>query len=140
MSRAIGRRGLVGPGASLLLLAGAAMKAAPPAEAAGSPDAELLRVCAEFDALERQYVALHGVETIEEEHANEPLINVVSARQQHLLDRLCELRATTMQGLRAKAETLANWDPTSTDEDPGRYWDDRMVASLVCDILAQAGA
>ncbi len=72
-------------------------------------DAELIAVCAEFDACERQTCIIHGTGpdcVVDDDEAN-----VVSAplftRMHVLLDRMDELRATTPAGIQARAHSLA---------------------------------
>ena len=67
------------------------------AEPAPHPDAELIAVCAEFDACDRQTCIIHGTGpdcVVDDDEAN-----VVSApiftRMHVLLDRMDELRATS---------------------------------------------
>ena len=73
------------------------------------PDAELIAVCAEFDACERQTSIIHGSGpdcVIDDDEAR-----LVSApffdRMRVLLDRMDGLRATTSAGIQARAHCLA---------------------------------
>ena len=74
-----------------------------------SPDTELITVCAEFDAHERQTSIIHGtgpdcvVDDDEADVASAPFY----ARMHVLLGRMEELRATTPAGIQARAHSLA---------------------------------
>ncbi len=76
---------------------------------APSADADLIAVCAEFDAYERRTCIIHGtgpdciVDDAEANVASAPLF----ARMHLLLDRMDELRATTPAGIQARAHSLA---------------------------------
>lgn len=103
-----------------------------------SPDAALLRLCAEFDALERQYQALFvgaNAEGDDAEERRKPAEDAIAALQGPLLDRICALRATTPEGWRARAGTLALYAPHIARHDPGDHVDSRMVGALLRDLL-----
>ena len=70
-----------------------------------SSDTELIAVCAEFDA------------------------------QSPLVDRMCKLRATTMEGDRARACSLALWDAELMKDGPGDTGE-CLTAAIVRDLLA----
>ena len=73
------------------------------------PDADLIGVCAEFDACERQTSIIHGsgpdcvTDDADAHAASTPLYD----RMAILLDRMDELRATTPAGIQARAHSLA---------------------------------
>ena len=70
------------------------------AEPVVQPDAELLAACAEFDALERAYLATFtGFKAgSPEEDAAEAEQERLHADQEPLVDRICDLRAVTREG------------------------------------------
>lgn len=109
-----------------------------------SPDAELIRLCAECDALQTRVDATYAVPVDEgltcaqevarekaRDIANEPL----HAAQDPLLERICELRATTPEGRAARAHTLIAWD-----KDPcwvgAECWNDQLIGAIVRDTVA----
>ena len=105
------RRRLIA-GSSAALLAGAVLATSSHSEtkfpAASGDDAEILRVLAEWQPLQRRYhvISDHTAEMdpIPAEIAHE-LSHVVGA-QHDLAEVMADLRATTFEGLRAKATVL----------------------------------
>jgi hypothetical protein len=105
------RRRLIA-GSSAALLAGAALATSSHAEtrfpAASGDDAEILRLLAEWLPLQRRYFVLSDrtaeMDLIPAEIARE-LSHVVTA-QHDLAEEMADLRATTFEGLRAKATVL----------------------------------
>ncbi len=77
-----------------------------------SPDAKLLAACAEFDTLERAYLATYvpGVDDGPEWDAAEAERDRLADAQEPLAGRICELRAVTRKGQVARARSLALWD------------------------------
>ena len=72
-------------------------------------DAELIAVCCEFDACERQTAIIHGTGpdcVVDDDEAN-AVSAPIFARMHVLLDRMDELRATTPAGIQARAHCLA---------------------------------
>ena len=72
-------------------------------------DAELIAVCAEFDAYERQTCIIHGTgpECVVDDDEASVVSAPIFARMHVLLDRMDELRATTPAGIQARAHCLA---------------------------------
>ncbi len=118
------RRHLIG-GTILAAACGAAFAGAVvlpnPGEAfavVASPDAELVRLCAECDALQRQIDALFDEEATPLPHAQQlvlerardRVVEPLRVQQDPLLARIVEMRATTLQAHVARARTLAGWD------------------------------
>ena len=111
-----------------------AMMAAP-AEACAHPDAALLEVCRQYDALTDKIRAFYeGPNRIEDDRQRMAAIDPYATRQEELLEDLTYLRATTLEGLQARARTLAKWCPDIWTE-----WtegmDDMMVLAIVRDLL-----
>jgi hypothetical protein len=130
------RRSALGFGAAAIV-AGLAT----PAIAGGpDPDGELIALCAEFDALERGIKAYYpgGAKYIlcdaERDNATAPL----DQEQRGLIDRMCELRASTLNGIRARARTLVLWaaDEAEGAECKSNCLDDRMRAAISRDLIA----
>ncbi len=102
-----------------------------------SPDAELLEACAEFDRLRRAYINCGGdyePGSLEDEAA-EIDRDCLSAAQEPLVGRICELRAVTHEGQVARARSLALWDAellTPGGGDTGMC----LTAAIVRDLLA----
>jgi hypothetical protein len=71
------------------------------------PDAELIAACAAFDALERQRSnVFHGPEAITDEAPRLTLFAFIQEMQEPILNRVCSLRATTLEGYFARARTV----------------------------------
>jgi hypothetical protein len=107
-----------------------------------SPDAELLEACAEFDALEHRINDLYskGATPIEDDNERNKAIQPFTRRQSELIDRICT-RATTREGLLARARSLTIWAPDLLkNHTPHACWDNRMVATLLRDLLGSAQA
>ncbi|MBX6745235.1 MAG: hypothetical protein IRY87_24635 [Acetobacteraceae bacterium] len=127
-----------------LLAAAAALPVAgiPAAATAASPNAELLRLCAELEAVEAVRAPL------EDEQSNtrcddpryrelEELLREPTARWRDLFDQITQTPARTLEGMQAKAKVvLEQWnfwaDGSPMLEDPH----DGMVWSLLNDLLA----
>lgn len=132
----INRRTLIAGGSVLAA-------AAPAAAAAASPDAELIRLCAEMVALDRRLCGItremaDKVDGPEEERlyqAARPLVAPLRA----LVDQIARIPARTPGGFQAKAEAARHDMAGDADEenkpmDP----DDALVWSLVEDLLRRA--
>jgi hypothetical protein len=129
----VSRRRLAVGGVSLLGLAGAiAVAQAAPVH----PDTELMALCAAFEETEARWVAIcdaAGSDDIDD--------HVVSAEQNALLDRMDALRATTIDGISARARTLAvvgghgEWSLDVSHETPHG----RLVIGLLRDVLLLNG-
>ncbi len=76
------------------------------------PDAELLKVCAAFDALERQYLATDFGQPSRSPKgaAAEAERDRLHNAQRPLVNRMCQLRAVTREGHAARARSYALWD------------------------------
>jgi hypothetical protein len=106
---------------------------APPAPP-DHPDAPLLQILAQFDAIEREYKALFPGQSnaIEDDDRRNARIAPLAARQAALIPTICSYRAQTAEGIVARAASLARWDTDLTPEGP-------MLAALLRDAAALAG-
>ena len=89
---------------------------------------------AEFDAVEHRRNAMFDDDTLTDE-AN----TAIREEQAPLVDRLCNLQAVTIEGMRARARSLVLYD----DEVLERrtiYTNDRLVAAVLRDLIGEAGA
>ena len=107
------------------------------------PDAELLDACAAFDALERAYIATSGEWSAgsPEALASDAERRQIVAAQGPLVERICELRAVTRDGLVARARSLALWE----GDDPlgdidGSQVNERLLGAVLRDLLAGSAA
>jgi hypothetical protein len=99
------RRNLLSAGPALIGLAGAGLAAA---AAAPNPDADLLAVCAEFNACDlRQRAIYDGPNAIEDDGKAGQAAAPIFARMDALLDRMEHLWAATSVGIAARAGSLA---------------------------------
>ncbi len=146
------RRRVLG-GAILAALTGGAFGAAivfpNPGEAvpaATSPDAELIRLCAECDALQAKADALWTgnrtqVMTVAQSQAFEAAREVDQQpfldAQDPLLECIVALRATTRQGQVARVQTLLGWDKDPIWTHDG-CWNSQLIGAIVRDLVGAA--
>ena len=117
-------------GVPAALLAGAV--AAPTLLAAAHPDAELIRLCAEFDALEIQHEAFfEGPTRIDDDEDRDVALEPIETAQKALLDRICHLPICTLDGARALASTYLLYIAKQADQLPTQYWDQRFERAIV---------
>ena len=143
-----GRRAALG-------LFGAALATVAPAVAAGnpsacgllpvaaSPDAELIRLCDAFNALEAKIIAAYsdGPDRIEDDRERDDFLEPIRAGQDDLLCQIEAIRATTLQGVVARAAMFAAWaDDILADWAESTAYDDRMLLALVRDAVALSGS
>ncbi len=133
------RRGLLGGAAASLAATpvGAPGNVVVPPAADHHADAELIAVCAEFDAIERHINSHYagGSRKIEDDEERDAAIAPFQEAQAPLLERIIALRATTLDGFMARARTLALWDLDAMRQiGPGHYLEDRMLAALLRDM------
>ncbi len=132
------RRLLAAATPAVLALSGAAV-AAPTAH---NPDAELIGLCADFDALERKIDALfEGVSALEFDVADAAAC-VIEVDQRRLLDSICALTPATDEGCKAVARSLALLSPDYGDPAayPAATMDERLVNTLARGMMGRAGA
>jgi len=134
------RRKLLTAPAALALsstAAGAVQAAAP------SPDADLIALCAQLDALEREFLATDfGAmpNTPAGDHA-EAEQDRISDVQAPIVDAICARPPQTPAGAVAVAHSLALWDAELFREGgPDRSTDKRLVAVLVRGLMGRAAA
>ncbi len=115
----------------------AAVVAPVAAQAAGSPDAELIAMADRYVALEASYNRAYKVSglTIEAEEAIDKRMAPVEAEMHEILDRIARTPARTPAGLAAIARAAwAYSDPTDLDpENEALYLSDRIAARLMID-------
>jgi hypothetical protein len=137
------RRALFGAGAALL--AGGALsdpafvKPLPWRNGPRPPDgadAELIRLCPEFDGLERQVKSYFpgGANYIRDDNERDVFIDQLWEQQKRLLDPLIEARATTLDGFRARAATLALFAQDMAEPDPDDDVPGQIVLALLRDL------
>lgn len=130
---------------SLALLRELMVGSVEPFPAPVSPDAELISLCAECDALQAKIDALwEGDPTrsmsLAESRAFEKARDIeqrpFADAQDPLLERICELRASTPQSHAARARTLLGWDkdPCWTDD---ACWNSQLIGAIVRDLVGE---
>jgi len=111
-----------------------------------SPDAELIRLCAECDALQAKIDTLwqgdptRGMSLAEArtfEKARDLDQQPFHDAQDPLLERICDLRATTPQGYAARARTLIGWDKDPCWVADG-CWNSQLIGAIVRDAAGVA--
>lgn len=130
------RRGL-GTGAALALLgASAAQAAAGVAGLAPEADAELIRLCVEHDALERELYSLTMVGTIEAENGVEAATSFISTKQLRIADQIGARPPTSAAGWRALAGTIALMCPEAVHDEQDAH-DSLLMATLLQGLLGR---
>ncbi len=111
------------------------------AHAADNPDAELIALCGQFDALERQTQNLgEGPAKLEDEDARDLAVVPIEAAQKLLARRICSIRPKTPEGHLARMRTYLLWsgilDP-SLDADSAPYLEDRFMGAMLRDLVGK---
>ena len=107
-------------------------------------DAEILRLFAEWLPLQRRYRVL-GDHTADMRDIPAEIVHEEShlaTAQLNLTEEIADLRATTLEGLRAKATVLLSYCGYRTDSE-GPYWenhDELMGWSIARDLLGDEAA
>ncbi|GBQ80631.1 hypothetical protein [Komagataeibacter xylinus] len=98
-------------------------------------DAELISLCRKFDALEDEFLSYFsgGVNHIEDDEERDLYIEPLHWRQATLLDRICELKATTVTGLVTRLRVLARLNKDASGISGPVYWDERMLHAVLRD-------
>ena len=104
------------------------------------PDAKLLALLAEFDALERGIRDAYPKNcTHAEEEQADRLAEPMRERQHALLDPICQTKAKTIEGIFARRRSLSLWDGggwISAPDSSSQYHDKRLISALVRDLSA----
>ena len=92
------------------------------------------------DALERAYIAVPGDfwPDTPEERAAEAERERISAAQDPLVERMCELRAVTREGQVARPRSLALWDAEIFKKSEPCYANESITAAIVPDLIGEA--
>ena len=126
----------------MALLGTTAASAAPGAPP--HPDAELIRLCAEFDALERELQdGVNGADTQSECDLAEVAAEGIRQKQVPLLNAICALPCTTGEGATALAGSFVLWDDCEREvraDDPSGNMNERLHYALLRGLLARAWA
>lgn len=135
------RRALFAAASSVVIGTGVtAGAAASVADFAETPDAELIRLCTEFDVLERRRQhAANTARTMEEDNLADLVWADISRIQDPMLDRMCSLPCVTLAGLGALAASLMLWDSgelSISEDDTEAPANERLTAALLRSTLA----
>lgn len=133
------RRALLAGGATALVVAGTAAAVSAPS---ASPDAGLVALCARLDALQRQIDELFpadwcGIADSELEAAD-AAAHRIEGEQRPILDQLCALTPTTLDGCVALARSVALLRPDLVRAGPHEDPDVRLAAVLVRGLAGRA--
>jgi hypothetical protein len=106
-----------------------------PAATPPNADAELLRLCADFDRLERAWWDLHdgGADPIEDDDERQIAMAPLKAEQDPIAALIWATPAQTVEGIRAKARSWLLFSPEILVEVSS--WDDRFTVSIIRDLL-----
>lgn len=117
-----------------------------PAAPSASPtaDAVLLGACSAFDALERHYQGgfAGGELSHDDEDKRGEMLQPLQDAQAPLVEIIANTPAVTQAGILAKARSLNLWCAGSIEKEgePGGFINDRLLASLLRDLLREPGA
>lgn len=130
------RRGLLASAGALLMASAVAV----PAVAEASPDAEIIRLSAEYIALEREFHRLCGISrdwTGKEPgyRENQRQTYAIVAKMDAVEDELTDLTPVTAAGLRAMAEAALHKMCAKADEDCSPMDHEDNMAWVVCAAL-----
>lgn len=135
------RRGILGTAAALAAAPpGMPDNVVLPPVADHHADAELVAVCARFDAIERHINSHYsgGSRKIEDDEERDAVLAPFQEAQAPLLEHIVELRATTLDGFLARARTLALWDAQAIRQiGPENYLNERLLAALLRDMAGE---
>ncbi len=122
--------------APVLALPGAALAAS----AGSDPDAVLLGLCAEFEALEHKYIASLAKNDEEQDRAN-VICNAIYHEQAPIVAAIIACRPTTLAGFTALANIVVVVDPMLVDFVPtdGCYGD-RLLQVMLRGMVGRAAA
>jgi len=101
------------------------------------PDSELIRLCADYEALEREIEALYE----DSDDADGTGLGLITDKMSPLLRRMEEIHAKTPAGIHARARVAGVCNPGG-----GFTWDDddtvpgRILAVLLRDAMALGGS
>ena len=135
-----GRRHVLGDAiaglAGAVILAGAGVAMATPETPASTPDAELMALAHEFCRLECVACRIinTAAATMEDEKEAERQAEPFKDQQHELAERIVTLRATTLDGMKAKARCAVMFGASSYDADLP-YMGDQILSSLLTDLV-----
>jgi hypothetical protein len=109
----------------------------PAVAAAQQPDAELIRLCGQFVALEHRMEGffIGGATPIVDDDERDVARAPLEEEQEELAARMCAMRATTLAGLVARANALVIWAPDLAEGAEGDHLDKQMLAALLRDMV-----
>ena len=140
------RRALLAGSGAVLVAAGAALVAEGLGNALGaapdaSPDAELIRLCAEFEVIEHEVIALPDDDLMldEKTRPRPDAGDLLFDKQHELAARIYEVRSVTLEGLRARAKAVRTYNGVAlTDAYLCKLGLDGVIlAALVRDLIGE---
>ena len=107
------------------------------------PDAELMAACAAFDAAERRYLSFYdGPDYIDDDGEREEAMKPNEAERSRLVELICRLRATTLEGhlARVRVVMLEDLELDPSEDARSQYLNVSLLGALIRDLAEQAGA
>ena len=112
------RRNLLSAAAVLGLVPVAGASAPPAPSLLADRDAELIRLCAAFDSLERQLQhSYDGAETAAEEAKAEAAAVAIRQQQLPILNNMCAIPPLTLDGAAALAASFVLWSDCEAEDE-----------------------
>ncbi|MCW8308402.1 hypothetical protein AruPA_15290 [Acidiphilium sp. PA] len=107
---------------------------------AAAADAELIALCARFDANERHYLSFYpgGENHIPDDDARDAVTDPIQDEQHALATEITSHRITTLAGFAAVARSLGLWDSQIGEPEQHGCINEQLVAMLVRDARAMS--
>ncbi|GBQ23598.1 hypothetical protein [Acidiphilium acidophilum] len=105
---------------------------------ASNADAELIALCAKFDANERRYLSYYsgGENEITDDDERDAVAFPIQDQQHALAEQITAHRITTLAGFVAVARSLGLWDSQIGEPDEHGCINEQLVSMLVRDARA----
>ena len=107
------------------------------------PDTALMAACAALDAAERQYLGFHhGPNAIEDDDERDEALRPNEVERRRLVRLVCDLRATTLEGHRARVRVvmLEDLELDPAEDAQSQYFNVSLLGALIRDLAEHAGA
>ncbi len=133
------RRWLLAAATPAVLMLSGVTVAAP---ATINPDAALIGLCAEFEALERKIEATFGgIAAIADDDSADAATEALRVEQDPIIDAITACRPTTLAGFTALAGIAMLWRPELIEASPAQGdTGERLIAALVRGLTGGAAA
>ncbi|GAB6969247.1 hypothetical protein JCM25156A_32880 [Komagataeibacter kakiaceti JCM 25156] len=100
-------------------------------------DAELIRLCLEFDALHVEWLSYFSGDDScrDDETKTDKCLSAINARMLAAMNQICATKATTLTGLLSRVRTLAKWEEDTLAYSNSEFWNERLLGAILRDAL-----